>query len=72
VSKNAREKQKDTHIQGKTLPPSNQAIGMINIKFETQEGSNQNIRFLNGKIPYSPPETKTNHKLPLKPSAKLN
>jgi hypothetical protein len=35
---------------------------MANIKFPTQEGSNQNKRFLNGKRQYSP----------IKPSAKFN
>jgi hypothetical protein len=49
---------------------------MTNTKFKTQEGSNQNMRFLNDKRPY-PPETKANHKLHLKSrqiksSAKLN
>jgi hypothetical protein len=39
--------------------PSNQAIGMANTKFETQEGSNKNSRFLNGKK-HTPPETKAN------------
>jgi hypothetical protein len=49
------EKSKKIYIyKVKHYPPSNQAIGMINTKFETQEGSNQNMRFLNGKIPYSP------------------
>jgi hypothetical protein len=32
--------------------PSNQVIGMAKTKFPTQESSN--IRFLNGKRPYSP------------------
>jgi hypothetical protein len=36
---------------------------MINNKFSTQEGSNQNTRFLNAKD-HTPPETKVNHKLP--------
>jgi hypothetical protein len=49
---------------------------MTNTKFSTQEGSNQNMRFLNAKD-HIPPEAKANHKLPLKPrqiksSAKLN
>jgi hypothetical protein len=34
--------------------PSNQVMGLKNTKFLTQEGSNQNSRFLNGKRPYSP------------------
>jgi hypothetical protein len=49
---------------------------MTNTKLSTQEGSNQNMRFLNAKD-HTPPEAKANHKLPLKPkqiksSAKLN
>jgi hypothetical protein len=49
---------------------------MTNTKFSTQEGSNQNMRFLNAKD-HTPPEAKANHKLPLKPrqiksNAKLN
>jgi hypothetical protein len=32
---------------------------MVNNKFQTQEGNNQNIRFLNGKN-YTPLETKAN------------
>jgi hypothetical protein len=38
-----------------TNSPSHQAIGMANTKFETQEGSNQNTGFLNGKN-HTPPE----------------
>jgi hypothetical protein len=58
------------------LPPSNQVIWMTNIKFQTQEGSNQTTRFLNAKE-HIPPKTKVNHKLSLKPrqiksSVKLN
>jgi hypothetical protein len=34
-------------------------VGMANTKFPTQEGSNQNLRLLNGKRPY-PPEAKAN------------
>jgi hypothetical protein len=34
--------------------PSNQATAMADTKFPTQQGSNQNSRFLNGKRPYSP------------------
>jgi hypothetical protein len=49
---------------------------MTNNKFSTQEGSNQNMRFLNAKD-HTPPEAKVNHKLPLKQrqiksSSKLN
>jgi hypothetical protein len=49
---------------------------MTNTKLSTQEGSNQNMRFLNAKD-HTPPEAKANHKFPLKPkqiksSAKLN
>jgi hypothetical protein len=49
---------------------------MANTKFPTQEGSDQNIRFLNTKD-HTPPETKANYKLPhkrreTKSSAKLN
>jgi hypothetical protein len=36
---------------------------VVNIKFRTQESSNQNTRFLNAKD-YTPPEAKMNHKLP--------
>jgi hypothetical protein len=39
---------------------------MANIKFWTQEGSNQKTRFLNTKD-HTAPEAKANHKLPLKP-----
>jgi hypothetical protein len=46
--------------------PSNQTTWVANIKFQTQEGSNQNTRFLNVKD-HTPPEAKPNHKLPLKP-----
>jgi hypothetical protein len=42
--------------------PSNQAIWVANIKFGTQEGSNQNTRSLNAKD-YTPSEAKVNHKL---------
>jgi hypothetical protein len=42
--------------------PSNQAIWVANIKFRTQEGSNQNTRFLIAKD-HTPPEAKVNHKL---------
>jgi hypothetical protein len=35
-------------------PPSNQAIRMVRTKFKTQEGRNQNMRFLKGKRSYSP------------------
>jgi hypothetical protein len=40
-------------------PPSNQAIGMTNTNFETQEDSNQNTSYFNGKN-YTPLETKAN------------
>jgi hypothetical protein len=33
---------------------SKQAMRMANTKFQTQEGSNHNTRFLNGKKSYSP------------------
>jgi hypothetical protein len=74
--KNAREKQNLQYTCQSTNSPSNQAIWMANIKFRTQEGSNQTTRFLNAKE-HTPPKTKANHKLPLKPrqiklSAKLN
>jgi hypothetical protein len=49
-----------------TSSPSNQAIGMANTNFETQEGSNQNTIFLNGKN-HTPTETKA-----IKTSTKLN
>jgi hypothetical protein len=42
-----------------TSSASNQAIWMANIKFWTQEGSNQNTRFLNAKD-HTPPESKAN------------
>jgi hypothetical protein len=59
---NAREKQ-NIHVYKSKAPnsPSNQVIWMANIKFQTQEGSNQNTRFLNAK----------NH-TPLEPKAKHN
>jgi hypothetical protein len=40
---------------------------MANTKFSAQEGSNQNMRFLNAKY-HTPPKAKANHKLPLIPS----
>jgi hypothetical protein len=74
--KKMQEKSKIYHIQDSTKSPSNQAIRMTNTKFSTQESSNQSTRFLNAKD-HTPPKTKMNHKLPLKPrqiksSAKLN
>jgi hypothetical protein len=39
---------------------SNQAIWMANIKFRTQDGSNQTMRFLNTKD-HTPPEPKAKH-----------
>jgi hypothetical protein len=42
---------------------------MANIKFRTQEDSNQTMRFLNAKE-HAPPKTKANHKLP--PQTKAN
>jgi hypothetical protein len=42
---------------------------MANTKFKTQEGSNQNTRFLNGKN-YTPPETKAIKQAP--PRTKAN
>jgi hypothetical protein len=55
------EKSKIYNIQGKsTNSPSNQAIWMANIKFQTQDGSNQNTRFLNAKD-HTPPEPKAKH-----------
>jgi hypothetical protein len=51
---NAREKQNIQYTRQDTNSPSNQAIWMANIKFQTQEGSNQNTRFLNDKRQYSP------------------
>jgi hypothetical protein len=73
---NARVKQNIQYTRQNTNSPSNQAIWMENIKFRTQEGSNQTMRFLNAKE-HTPPKTKANHKLPLKPrkiksSVKLN
>jgi hypothetical protein len=50
----AREKQNIQYTGKSTNSPSNQAIRMANTNFPTQEGSNQNIRFLNSKRPYSP------------------
>jgi hypothetical protein len=48
------------YIQGKIqAPPSNHVIWIVNTKFQTQEGSNQNTSFLNGKT-HTPPETKAN------------
>jgi hypothetical protein len=64
---NAREKQNIQYIRQSTDSPSNQAIWMANIKFRTQKGSNQTTWFLNAKE-HTPPKTKANHKLPLKPS----
>jgi hypothetical protein len=75
--KKMQDKSKIYNIHDKApTPPSNQAIWMANIKFWTQEGSNQTMRFLNAKE-HTPPKTKVNHKLPLKPrqiesSVKLN
>jgi hypothetical protein len=51
---NAREKQNIQIYRIEHKPPSNQAIGFANTMFPTQEGINQNSRFLNGKRPYSP------------------
>jgi hypothetical protein len=73
---NARQKQNIQYTRQSTDSPSNQAIWMANVKFQTQEGSKQTTRFLNEKE-HTPPKTKANHKLPLKPrqiksSAKLN
>jgi hypothetical protein len=42
---------------------------MANTKFKTQEGSNQNIGFLNGKN-HTPPETKAIKQAP--PQTKAN
>jgi hypothetical protein len=71
------EKNKIYNIQGKsTNSPWNQAKWMTNTTFQTQEGSNENMRFLNAKD-HTAPEAKANHKLPLNPwqiksSAKLD
>jgi hypothetical protein len=70
------EKSKIYNIKSKSInSPSSQDIRMANTTFQTQEGSNENMRFLNAKD-HTPPEAKANHKLPLKPwqtksSAKL-
>jgi hypothetical protein len=47
---------KPSHNDDKHQVPnsSNQVIRMTNTKFETQEGSNHNTMFLNGKSSYSP------------------
>jgi hypothetical protein len=44
-----RGKQDEVYTRQNTSSPSNQAIGMANTNFPTQEGSNQSISFLNGK-----------------------
>jgi hypothetical protein len=47
--------------QGKSQAPNqNQAIWVANIKFRTQEGSNQDTRFLNAKD-HTPPEPMAKH-----------
>jgi hypothetical protein len=43
-----------------TSSPSNQAIWVANIKFQTQKGSNQDTRGLNAKD-HTPPEPKAKH-----------
>jgi hypothetical protein len=43
-----------------TNSPSNQAIWMTNIKFQTQEGNKKSTRFLNAKD-HTPPEPKAKH-----------
>jgi hypothetical protein len=58
----AREKQNIQYTRQSTDSPSNQVIWMANIKFWTQEGSNQTTRFLNAKE-HTSPKTKANHKL---------
>jgi hypothetical protein len=64
--KKMQEKSKIYNIYVKVpIPPSNQAIWMANTNLQTQEGSKKSIRFLNAKN-HIPPETKANHKLPLK------
>jgi hypothetical protein len=63
---NARETQNIQHTHQSTNTPSNQAIWMANTKLQTQEGSNQTMRFLNAKE-HTPPRTKANHKLLLEP-----
>jgi hypothetical protein len=40
--------------------PSNQDMWMVNIKFQIQEDSNQNMGFLNAKD-HTPPEPKAKH-----------
>jgi hypothetical protein len=62
---NAREKQNIQYTCQSTNSPSNQAIWMANTNLQTQEGSKKSTRFLNAKN-HIPPETKANHKLPLK------
>jgi hypothetical protein len=44
----------------RTTSSSNQAIWVANIEFWTQEGSNQDTRFLNAKD-HTPPEPKVKH-----------
>jgi hypothetical protein len=53
--KRMQDKSKLYNIHAKApTPPSNQAIWMTNTNFPTQEGNNQNSRFLNDKGQYSP------------------
>jgi hypothetical protein len=55
MNENATEKQKRHKIyKMKHNSSSNLAIGVANTMFPTQGSSNQNSRFLNGKVPYSP------------------
>jgi hypothetical protein len=46
--------------QGKSQAPSNQVIWVVDIKFRTQGGSNQDTRFLNAKY-HTPPKPKAKH-----------
>jgi hypothetical protein len=60
------EKIKIYNIQDKVpTPPQTKPYGW-QTPISTQEGSNKNTRVLNAKD-RTPPETKVNHKLPLKP-----
>jgi hypothetical protein len=63
---NAREKQNIQYTKQKHQLPLKPSHMDGKHQFSTQEGSNQNTRFLNVKD-HTPPEAKANHKLPLKP-----
>jgi hypothetical protein len=68
--KKMQEKSKEIQIyKMKHNSPSNQVVWMANTKFETQEDSNQNTRFLNGKK-HTPPETNAIKQAP--PQTKAN